>query len=793
MARTLKLITAVLVLGIAVGAWALPGALQRRVVETVRARCAERQGLRCSVGAVRLASDGVLLRDVRVQTHDGAGRVQVDRVAVRVQWLRWVLGRPQGVGVRVDGVEVRAQGALQAIVDSVRGPEGVSPRGRRRMHLRRLDVSDVQVAVDVVGRTGLRLRGTVRGLSLHWDSAASARVQWEESRMQDPGGTLSLTRCEVLRRLDLTTARCDGFEGEADLGRVRARGEALRAELGAWSSARTLAPSPSDDADHTDEPQPAPRSRWEAQLRQGRMRLRQGRQILFDLRPATLSAEGHGTHLAQLRAQLGGDVVGEPAVAATVTRPPGSRWRVELDATGLPLDRIVPWVPGVPWHGTERGRFEAQVRVEPTERAGAVEVHGSVRVEEFGLSTSGLAREPVDGLTVEARGHVLVDLERRRVATAGVHAALNGIRFAVSGWAEHDGHHTALDASLHVPLMDCDLPRRALPRVVVGPLLGFGFQGNLGGSAHVAVDTRRLGDTILDWDVVDACRVLHPSAEANTRRFGGPFVQHVLERGGVPRAFITGPGAPTWTSLESINPALLHAVITREDGGFYRHRGFSRDEVRGALVRNLQLGRFAFGASTISMQLVKNVFLAREKTLVRKLQEVALTWWIEQTWDKRSILELYLNVVEFGPGIYGVGPAARFFFGREPSELTLMQSIYLATLLPAPVPRFVLFERGVVPGETLARLRSVARSMAAAGHITSAEAAAAGQETLTFRPARSAVPGVSTMVVGPEVTDEAARQQVERMGVQPSAAPAPGDDNERPVAPDPAPDDEPPG
>lgn len=776
MSRTLKLVAATLLLGLAVGVWVLPGALQRRVAGVLAARCAGHGGMLCSVERVRFASDGLLLLGLRAQTRDGHGVMVVDRVAVRMQWFRWVMGLQQGVSVRVAGVQLRAAGPAAALWEALQGRGGGTARRAGRVHLRRLEVQDVAVRVDVQGRTGLPLRGTLEGAGVAWDDAGLATVSWETARMQDALGALQLGACAVQRRLDLVTVRCDAFEGDGDLRRARARVEAFAAEARAWRAAlavgggRGVARAETVPGEPEEVP-PADRARWSASLRGGRVRLRQGEEVVFDLRPATLGAEGHGGALETLRAQLGGDILGEPAVSATVTRPEGGRWRVDLEASGLPLGRIVPWVPGVPWHGAEQGRFEAQVRVEPTEREGAVEVHGSVRMEAFGISTPGLAREPVDGLTVEAQGHVLVDLVRRRVATAGVHAALNGIRFSVSGWAEHDRAHTALDASLHVPLMDCDLPRRVLPRVVVGPLLGFEFQGNVGGSAHVAVDTRRLGDTVLDWDVMDACRVLHPSAEANTRRFSGPFVQHVMERGGVERHFITGPGAPTWTSLEAVHPAVLGAVIVREDGGFYRHHGFSRDEVRGALVRNLSLGRFAFGASTLSMQLVKNVFLAREKTLVRKLQEVALTWWMEQTWEKRSILELYLNVVEFGPGIYGIGPAARFFFGREPSELTVLQAAYLATLLPAPVPRFALFERGTVSAETLARLRSVVRNMAAAGHITAAEAAAAQTETLTFRPARSVVPGASTMAVGPEVTDEMARRQVEALGVQPSAAP----------------------
>ncbi len=202
---------------------------------------------------------------------------------------------------------------------------------------------------------------------------------------------------------------------------------------------------------------------------------------------------------------------------------------------------------------------------------------------------------------------------------------------------------------------------------------------------------------------------------------------------------------------------MLNAVVHREDGGFFQHRGFSSGEIRGALVRNVSEGRFAYGASTISMQLAKNVFLAREKTLVRKLQEVVLTWWIEQSLEKSAILELYLNVVEFGPGIYGIGPAARFFFGREPRDLTPLQAIYLATLLPAPIPRFAIFQRGAASADTVARLRAIARAMAAQRQMTAADAEAAQSEVFAFRPRNAPVPGAVTMDVDPATTDEAAR------------------------------------
>lgn len=778
MTRLTRWIVGASLLGLATGGVVLPSVARRRVEAAVLERCARRDDVACQLNSVQLATDGVLLEGLRVSTRDQAVRARLDRVAVRLNWVRLALGLHQHIAVRVAGVELAGADSLDGLRARLsRRPERHA-EGARRFTLRRVDLEglDARFRLGLTPDRAAQLEA--HGVSAHWATDEALSVEWADASAELGPHRGQLRGCGALRRSDFANLTCQGFDAETELSDLS---NVLNSVQQGLRSGRRAAPGAESAAPSADaEPSPTVRTvrldealtegpRWSVQLREGTVRVRQRRELLFALQPASLAIEGAGRRVEQLRAQLGGDGAGQTALALVYAQPIERPWRLQLDASEVPLARVVPWAPGVPWHATEEGRFEAHVTVDPTEAEGGVEVAGSVRVENFGLSHPGLAREPVDGLSVEASGRILVDRLRRRVATAGVHANLNGVQLSLSGWAEHDREHTALDASVAFPPMDCDLPRRALPRTVVGPLYGFGFQGTLGGSAHVAVDTRRLSNTLLDWDVLDACRVIHPSAETSLTRFAGPFVQHVLERGGLQRNFITGPESPNWTPIDAITPALVGAVVVREDGGFYRHQGFSRDEVRGALVRNLQLGRFAFGASTLSMQLVKNVFLAREKTLVRKLQEVALTWWIEQSFDKRSIMELYLNVVEFGPGIYGVGPAARFFFGREPAELSLLQAIYLATLLPAPVPRFANFERQSVSPETLARLRAVARNMAANHLITPAEAAAAQAETLTFRAARSAIPQPQTLEVGPEVTDEAARTMVERMGVRPAA------------------------
>ena len=130
--------------------------------------------------------------------------------------------------------------------------------------------------------------------------------------------------------------------------------------------------------------------------------------------------------------------------------------------------------------------------------------------------------------------------------------------------------------------------------------------------------------------------------------------------------FMVGPENPDFTPYAEISPHVVKAFLTTEDAGFFRHRGFIPSQFRKALARNLKRGGFRLGASTISMQMVKNVLLSHEKTLSRKLQELFLVWYLEQELSKERIMEIYLNAIEFGPGIYGIGAAARHYFGKQP-------------------------------------------------------------------------------------------------------------------------------
>jgi monofunctional biosynthetic peptidoglycan transglycosylase len=139
-----------------------------------------------------------------------------------------------------------------------------------------------------------------------------------------------------------------------------------------------------------------------------------------------------------------------------------------------------------------------------------------------------------------------------------------------------------------------------------------------------------------------------------------------------------------WVGYERISPHLKRAVVAAEDAKFVGHEGFDWQAIHKAMERNERQGRVVAGASTISQQLAKNLFLSGERSWLRKAQEAAITWMLEATLSKRRILELYLNYAEWGEGVFGAEAAARHHFGIGAAALSAQQAAWLAAVLPSP-------------------------------------------------------------------------------------------------------------
>ena len=176
--------------------------------------------------------------------------------------------------------------------------------------------------------------------------------------------------------------------------------------------------------------------------------------------------------------------------------------------------------------------------------------------------------------------------------------------------------------------------------------------------------------------------------------FGWVLIWRVSEPG--PTQFMTirlaelqkkNPGArlqQQWVPYGQISANLKRALIAAEDSKFMQHQGFDFEGIQKALEKNEKRGRIAAGGSTITQQLAKNLFLWPEKSLIRKGEEALITMMIEATWSKRRILEVYMNEIEWGTGIFGAEAASRHYFGISASELNEYQAAMLASMVPSP-------------------------------------------------------------------------------------------------------------
>lgn len=182
--------------------------------------------------------------------------------------------------------------------------------------------------------------------------------------------------------------------------------------------------------------------------------------------------------------------------------------------------------------------------------------------------------------------------------------------------------------------------------------------------------------------------------------------------------FVVGPKSRYWTPSGRIPAEMKWAVVLAEDSNFYKHEGFDVKAIKNAIKYDLEKKSLKRGASTITQQAAKNLFLSREKTVTRKLKEIYLAYRMEQELTKGRIIELYLNVVELGPMVYGIGHGAQYYFGKSAANLTPRECAFLAAMLPGPRVAYNPYKN---LGKVLKRSDMILRLMRKKGVLDEAE------------------------------------------------------------------------
>lgn len=421
-----------------------------------------------------------------------------------------------------------------------------------------------------------------------------------------------------------------------------------------------------------------------------------------------------GAGAVSFRCALDGDDGSRLDVGADVSADGVVDARIHFEA--VPLSLVAGSMPAIPWHragdATAGGALEMR-----SDSATSVGVDGTVTLTGLGLASDRLAPGPIENLDATIRGAVLVDFDARRIVVEPSELSLDGVELELAGEMARTPQGLRASATVELGETACQSAVDAIPGPLLGELAGLELEGTIGGRLGLEIHSDRPRDAALDLRVDDRCRFVRIPPEARLDRFRGPFEISVYRPDGSRASFATGPGTARWVPVDRVSPYLIHAVLAHEDAAFFRHQGFAPWAIETAVGRNLDHGGFAYGASTIPMQLAKNLFLHREKTVARKVQEALLTWWLERRLGKRAILELYLNVIEYGPSLYGVRAAARHYFARRPSELSPAESVFLAEILPDPVGAHHLHVANALTSSMRARLRRSLEHLERAGRI----------------------------------------------------------------------------
>ncbi|HEY5924521.1 MAG TPA: transglycosylase domain-containing protein [Kofleriaceae bacterium] len=283
-----------------------------------------------------------------------------------------------------------------------------------------------------------------------------------------------------------------------------------------------------------------------------------------------------------------------------------------------------------------------------------------------------------------------------------------------------------------IPKIKCQKVLDAIPAEMAPHMQGYKLKGDFTTDINLEIDWTNLDALVLGGHVgIRQCKVVE-EPEDSPKRLEKEFEHFVEYEQDEWMSFIVGPENPDFVPIDQINVNLIKSIMTTEDAAFYKHRGFITTEFRTALISDLKARAFRHGASSITMQMVKNVLLFREKTLARKLQELFLTWHVENTLEKDRILEIYFNVIEYGPALYGIGPAMKHYFGKHPRDMNLVEAAFFSSILPNPKARYKQYCQGTLTKWTTAKIERILALMLKRERITQEEYYRAMSTPLVF-------------------------------------------------------------
>ena len=342
------------------------------------------------------------------------------------------------------------------------------------------------------------------------------------------------------------------------------------------------------------------------------------------------------------------------------------------------------------------------------------------KVTSGAITSKVLARDPLTAIDFELRGQLWYNPDRT-FSLNDAHARLGKIPvdFSIS-------HVRPVESDQNIFRLHVESAANAedfipsLPAGFAPVLSGYKLTGPYTAHLDLAFDENRPDDLALNVDI-DLDRVkteaFDPRSDFSMLKNKSFLVR--INAATVPIEI--GPKDPNWVGFYDLPRNTAYAFVASEDGKFFSHNGFDIRAIRAGLIANIKAKKFVRGGSTISQQVVKNVFLNHDKTASRKFQEAFLTWQMEQNLTKLMIFELYLNLAHFARDTYGIRAAAQYYFKKNVANLTLRESLFLASILPNPIIFGGQFLEGKLSSSRLNKMINVGNALRQTNRISADE------------------------------------------------------------------------
>ena len=406
--------------------------------------------------------------------------------------------------------------------------------------------------------------------------------------------------------------------------------------------------------------------------------------------------------------------------------PQSGAWpEAKISLVGVPFAKILTQVPERwRWLDAPAGLIDVDVTLSGEGDARAVK--GNVTLREVGFFHPALSSAPIHGLNASLDVDLKYDPKKHTLSLTPMTIKMGALEARLT---------LNIDRLHQAPWVRYDLeaepwPCAAIPAAIPGGMLTHITALELGGGQ---MQPRLYGT--LRWDKAEAFELEGDGfpGDCYVSR-SEPFDVPALNRDDYTKTYTdyldfedavtVGPGSGGYVSIDDVPRFVYGVMYLTEDRRFFLHKGVQLRLLRHAVRVSSKYGRFAYGGSTVTQQLAKNLFLDRSKNLARKFQEILLAWAMERHVEKRRLLELYMNCIEFGPDIYGVVQAARFYFNKRPQHLSPIEAAYLASLKSAPRFGGFFYEHGFPTGGHARnfRLRKILRRLVEYGYLEPHEA-----------------------------------------------------------------------